>query len=221
MFHTLCILTISGPFISNSNAENFSTYRKQRIGLSVSVHNLAQIKAAANYDTYLNALHNRIIMPGLSYEECNFWQKDFGVERMWVDVQHSNDDSSIESIMKEDTKNAKLKWVDIISAGDMYVMPFKTIAFRVRNAKGRYTSGMGTVDFIDKKHYSGYNIKQYDFLKANKKTNNLVSKLMGTQKQEEYDPNRKVHNHPTSFEDDDLDILNNNEVNIDPVKYIK
>ena len=209
-----------GPFISDKNVELFSTATKNSVGLTISVHNLEQIKRAANYFTYLNAIRNRVIMAGLSYPECKFWASDdFPVKRVWSDVGHSTNDSSVESIMNEDMSKAHLEWIDVINPGDMFVMKFKTCAFRVKNAGGRYTAGMGNLDFIEPKHLQPAQEKKYDF-------NSLISKSKSGHSSSKFaNPFSKakqgesVDEAADSFEDDDTDIFNNDETSIDPVKY--
>lgn len=187
------------PFISNSAVEFFSTCRKQRIGVTVTIHNLKQLKDKANVDTYLNALHNRILMPGLTFEEYQFWMKDFGVERMWEGIKSSDDDSSIESMMKEDTKSAKLIWADIMNAGEMNQMKFKSCSYKVKNIKGRYTVGMGALDFVKPEHLSGYKPKYVDFTKltTSKKNKTIKNKFANKLKTPSLSNHVKVTAEPT------------------------
>ena len=210
-----------GPFISDKNAELFSTATKSKVGITISVHNLEQIKKAANHFTYLNALRNRIIMAGLTFPECKFWaDDDFPVVRVWSKVGHSTDDSSIEAMMNEDMSKAHLEWVSVVNPGEMFVMGPTTVAFRVKNTSSRYTAGMGKLSTIDKKHFEPAEVKTYDFnaiaskaktTKSSKFANPLSKRKKGTTVDESSD----------SFADDDTDILNNDEVDIDPIKYNK
>lgn len=212
-----------GPFISDSNADIFSMATKSKVGVSIAVNNLEEIKKGANYYTYLNAIRNRIIMSGLTFPECNFWATDdFPVKRIWKDVGHSVDDSSTESIMKEkDMSKAYLKWVDTVNPGEMFVMGFKTCAFRVRDNSGRYTSGMGKLDFIDKKHLIPSKEKSYNFNyysnRSKSKDDKLSSKFGSPFNKRK--AGTSVEDSPDSFADDDTDILNNDEVSINPIKY--
>ena len=213
-----------GPFISESNAELLSTATKSHVGITVTVHNLEQIKKAANYYTYLNAIRNRIIMSGLTFPECKFWaEDDFPVKRIWADVGHSTDDSSVESIMDEDMSKAHLKWEKTVNPGEMFVMKFKTCAFKLKNDKGRYTSGMGNLDFIDNKHFQPNPDKFFDFnaLVNKSKLRKSSSKIANPFNKKNTGSNTSVDDHPYSFEDDDTDIFNNDETSIDPIKYNK
>lgn len=209
------------PFISDKNAELFSTATKNRVGVTITVHNLEQIKRAANYLTYLNAIRNRIIMAGLSYPECQFWANDdFPVERIWENVGHSTDDSSIESIMQEhDMDKAHLIWEKVVNPGDMFVMKFKTCAFNLKNDKGRFTAGMGKLDFIDKKHYDPVQDKFYDFNAFSHKARNVKDSSKFTNPFTKDKAKVSVDDHPDSFADDDTNIFNNDETSIDPIKY--
>ena len=79
---------------------------------------------------------------------------------------------------------------------------------------------MGKLSTIDKKHFEPAEVKTYDFnaiaskaktTKSSKFANPLSKRKKGTTVDESSD----------SFVDDDTDILNNDEVNIDPIKYNK
>ena len=207
-----------GPFISDKSVELFSTATKSHVGISIAVHNLEQIKRNANYLTYLNAIRNRVIMSGLSFPECTFWAKDdFPVERVWTGVGHSTDDSSIESIMEE-SSDGKLEWVNVVNPGEMFVMKFKTCAFKLKNAGGRYTAGMGKLDFIDRKHLQPSQDKKYDFNSyANKTKSSSSSKFADPFARRDKDTS--VDDSHDSFEDNDTNIFNNDETSIDPIKY--
>lgn len=208
-----------GPFISDSNAELLSTATKGRVGMTITVHNLEQLKKAANYYTFLNGTKNRIIMAGLSFPECKFWAiDDFPVERVWADVGHSTDDSSIESIMNEkDMSKAHLKWEQVVNPGEMFVLKFKSCAYRVKNNSGRYTAGLGKLDFIDKKHFEPVQEKQYNFntyLNKKEKSSSKFANPFAKNKSK-----TSVDENLDSFADDDTDIFNNDETSIDPIKY--
>ncbi len=209
-----------GPFLSDKNAEMFSMGTRGNVGISIAVNNLEEIKKAANYLTYLNALRNRVIMAGLTYPECKFWATDdFPVRRVWSKVGYSTDDSSVEKMMDEDGSKAHLEWIDTVNPGEMFVMKFKSCAFRVKNTSGRYTSGMGKLDFIDQKHLVPAKEKSYNFnIYSNRNKDSKSSSKFASP----FSKGRtvtSVDDSPDSFADDDTDILNNDEVSIDPIKY--
>lgn len=158
-------------YICKDTEAIFTIYRKYRVGTIISAQNLSQLglKGQSKYrDTILSNCTSKLVFGGLTREENDIWEKEFGDHREWK-YSVSYDTKKVEY----DTKlsSPKWDWKENIKSGKLQALPFKNCAYKIKDMKGKNIYGDGKVDFLEAKYKEPHNGKFYDF---NRFTNGIA-----------------------------------------------
>jgi len=162
-------------FITHATTNMFTLYRKYKIGVVISAQNLRQLgqKSSGRFrETILSNCYNKFVFGNNSVEDNEWWSKEIGEMREWVFTHTYNTEE-----VKYDSKygNAKLEYKVKFTAGKIQNLPAKVCAYKVKNAKGKFDSGLLKVDFIASKYHEKHDSKQYNFSKF---TNGIATKTV-------------------------------------------
>jgi len=152
-------------YIGKDTEAIFTVYRKYRVGSIISAQNLSQLglKGQSKYrDTILSNCTSKLVFGGLTREENDIWEKEFGDHREWKFTSTYNTDK-----VEYDSKlgNPKWDWKENIKSGKLQALPFKSCAYKIKDMKGKNIYGDGKVDFLEAKYKEPHNSKVYDFTK--------------------------------------------------------
>lgn len=151
-------------YVSPATEPLFTIYRKYHVGTILSTQNLTQLGARATKyrDLIMSNSTSKLVFGGVTREESEIWQKEFGDHREWkftstYDTSKVSYDSKISS--------PKWEWKENIASGKLQALKFKDCAYIIKDLKGRNNYGDGKVDFLEAKYKEPHVAKKYDFTK--------------------------------------------------------
>lgn len=143
----------------------YTIYRKYHVGTMISAQNLTQLgfKGHSKYrDNIMSNCTTKLVFGGITREESDIWQKEFGDHREWK-FTTSYDTTKIAYDSKLNTP--KWEWKENIASGKLQALKFKDCAYIIKDLKGRNIYGDGKVDFLEAKYKEPHAAKKYDFAK--------------------------------------------------------
>ncbi len=143
----------------------YTIYRKYHVGTIISCQNLTQLgfRGESKYrDNIMSNSTTKLVFGGITREESEIWQKEFGDHREWM-FSNTYDTSKIQY----DPKYSSIKWgwKENIHAGKLQFLKFKDCAYIYKDLKGKLNFSDGKVDFLADKYKTPQSIKKYDFAK--------------------------------------------------------
>ncbi len=193
----------------------FTIYRKYKVGTIISAQNLSQLglNGQSKYrETILANCTTKLVFGGLSRDENDIWEREFGDHREWkYNVTYNSDKVEYDSKLS----SPKWDWKENIKSGKLQALKFKDCAYKVKDVKGRNIYGDGKVDFMEAKYKEPHSGKFYDFAKF---TNGIVEedtsesnfkKPNFLKKDFEQDSNGDID--PIRTDDDNLNLFDNED----------
>lgn len=142
----------------------YTIYRKYHVGTIISSQNLTSLGARATKyrDLIMSNSTTKLVFGGVTREESEIWQKEFGDHREWKFTATYNADK-----VEYDSKlgSPKWEWKENIASGKLQALKFKDCAYIIKDLKGRNNYGDGKVDFLESKYKEPHLSKNYDFSK--------------------------------------------------------
>lgn len=142
----------------------YTIYRKYHVGTIISTQNLTSLGARATKyrDLIMSNATTKLVFGGVTREESEIWQKEFGDHREWKFTSTYNADK-----VEYDSKigSPKWEWKENIASGKLQALKFKDCAYIIKDLKGRNNYGDGKVDFLEAKYKEPHLSKSYDFAK--------------------------------------------------------
>ncbi len=142
----------------------FTIYRKYHVGTIISSQNLTSLGARATKyrDLIMSNSTTKLVFGGVTREESEIWQKEFGDHREWKFTSTYNTDK-----LEYDSKlgTPKWDWKENIASGKLQALKFKDCAYIIKDLKGKNNYGDGKVDFLEAKYKEPHLPKKYDFSK--------------------------------------------------------
>lgn len=159
-------------YICPATESLYTIYRKYHVGTMISAQNLTQLgyKGQSKYrDNIMSNATTKLVFGGITREESEIWQKEFGDHREWKLSWTYN----AEKIEYDNSKisSPKWDWKENIASGKLQALKFKDCAYIIKDLRGRNNYGDGKVDFLEAKYKEPHSSKQYDF---NKFTNGIT-----------------------------------------------
>lgn len=166
------------PYVTSSVEPLFTLYRKYKVGIILSIQNLAQLDSADSSkfkQTILSNCNNKIIFGNNSPEDNEWWAKEIGDTKEWsfnntYDTEKGTYDPKLTGIKY----GYKLKF----SPGKVQSLKFKQCFFKIKNLSGKNEIGKGALEFLPASASAPKKIKKYDFSKY---TTGVVSNHKGEQ----------------------------------------
>lgn len=192
----------------------YTLYRKYHVGTIMSAQNITQLgfRGQSKYrDSIMSNSTTKLVFGGITREESEVWEKEFGDHREWV-FKNSYNTSKVQY----DEKYTDVKW-DFkanIKAGKLQFLKFKECAYIITDLKGKKNYGDGKVDFMEAKYKEPHSAKKYDFSKF---TNGIVEEKVTTSKKKldltktDYEMDSQGDIDPIKTDNTDSKFLFNNE----------
>lgn len=165
------------PYITSSVEPLFTIYRKYRVGIVLSVQNLAQLGSSENNklrQTILSNCNNKIVFGNNSPEDNEWWSKEIGDTKEWMFNNNYDTDKG-----KYDPKLGGIKYGYKLkfAAGKVQSLKFKQCLYKVKNLSGKNEIGKGALDFLPASASAPKKFKNYEF---NKYSTNVLSAKKST-----------------------------------------
>ena len=172
------------PYVCRSTEALYTIYRKYHVGTIISTQTLSQLgKTNTKYrDTILSNATTKLVFGGITREESEIWEKEFGDHREWKFTATYNT-SKVE--YEEKLGNPVWDWKANIKSGKLQALKFKDCAYVIKDLKGKNNYGDGRVDFLEAKYKEPHLPKKYDFSRftsgiAEEKSNDKKKKVDST-----------------------------------------
>ena len=182
-------------FLNKETQSIFSTYRKYKVGTTVSAQSISMLNMNTMggpkiNSTILSNCASKIFTGGAaSTDELDWWQKEFGQWKQW-DYSRSFDGAKGEYDSK--LGGIGYKTLDKVKAGKMATFSLKQCAYKIIADSGKPAGSEGNLDFVASKHKEKHESKKYNFEKF---TNGSITEDSNDQK-------KKFNVKKLKFEDD-------------------
>ena len=130
----------------------------------MSAQNITQLgeKNSKYRDTIMSNATTKLVFGGITRDESQIWEKEFGDHREWI-FKNSYNASKVE--YDDKLGDVKWDWKANIKAGKLQFLKFKDCAYIITDLKGKKNYGDGRVDFMEAKYKEPHPAKKYDFSK--------------------------------------------------------
>ena len=192
-------------FITHATTNMFTLYRKYKVGIIISAQNLRQLgeESRSRYrETILSNCYNKFVFGNNSVEDNEWWSKEIGEIREWKFTHTYNTE---EVKYKSDYGSAELKYKVRFTPGKIQGLGAKICAYKIKNTKGKFSSGQMKVDFLASKYFEPQTSKKYNF--------NKFTGTVENQDSEEVNKKQKFDLKSIKFDSDDngeVDPIRNN-----------
>lgn len=157
-------------FVNKETETCFTLFRKYRCGMTIAIQNLSQLERTESMKFYKQVITSNsrtvAVFGDTNKEDSEYWSKAFGRYEYW-DMSSSTSTKPLANVKKEEAATEKFgvgfEFTENIKPYQLNEMPFRTLYYRTRDAKGTQIFGNGTTDFLDKKYLKRYSMKEYDF----------------------------------------------------------
>ena len=196
-------------FITHATTNMFTLYRKYKVGIIISAQNLRQLgeQSKSRYrETILANCYNKFVFGNNSVEDNDWWSREIGEMREW---SFKFDYETDKGKYSDKYGDAQLKYKERYKPGKIQSLGAKICAYKIKNTKGKFSSGLMKVDFLASKYHEQHNSKQYNF---NKFINGVA-----TQDSEEDTKKKKFDLKNIKFDESnngDVDPIKNNTTDI-------
>ena len=151
------------PYVCSATEALYTIYRKYHVGTIISTQTLSQLgpKDSSKYrDTILSNSTTKLVFGGITREESEIWEKEFGDHREWKFTSTYN----TSKVQYEDKLgNPVWDWKANIKSGKLQALKFKDCAYVIKDLKGKNNYGDGKVDFLEAKYKEPHLPKKHDF----------------------------------------------------------
>ena len=162
-------------FLSKETESIFSTYRKYKIGTTISAQSISMLTLNTIGERKINSAilsncANKVFTGGAtSTDELDWWQKEIGQWKQWkytrtFDGSKNEYDSKLGSI--------SYATLDKIPGGKMATFSLKQCAYKIIADSGKPDRSEGILDFVASKYKEKHTSKKYNFEKF---TNGSIS----------------------------------------------
>ncbi len=157
-------------FVNKETETCFTLFRKYRCGMTIAIQNLSQLERSQAMKFYKQVVTSNsktvAVFGDTNKEDSEYWSTYFGKHEYW-DLGSSWDRKPLFNVKKEsenpETISMKIDFTENIKPFFLPELPFKTVFYKSRDAKGSVIFGKGLTDFVDKKYYKKFKSEEYDF----------------------------------------------------------
>lgn len=153
-------------FLSKETESIFSTYRKYKVGTTISAQSISMLSlntmgGSKINSTILSNCASKIFTGGATDgDELEWWQREIGQWKQWsysrtFDGSKGEYDSKLGGI--------SYKTVYKIPAGKMATYPLKKCAYKIMSDSGKPSGSEGNIDFVPSKYKEKHSSKIYNF----------------------------------------------------------
>lgn len=159
-------------FVNKETETCFTLFRKYRCAMTVAIQNLAQLERTKSMKFYKQVVvsntKTHLIFGDTNAEDSQYWSDAFGM-RENIKVANSLRTVPLDQVhegstgISNESYSARVSLTEKIKPHALNQLPFKTLYYTYRDAKGEMKKGKGKTDFIEKKYLSKHYASTYDF----------------------------------------------------------
>ena len=208
-------------FLSKDTESIFATYRKYKVGTTISTQSISMLNRTSLGDEHLNSAilancASKVLTGGaLPTAELDWWQKEIGQWKQW-DYKRTFDGAKNSYDPK--LGDVGYKTLDKVKAGKMATFALKNCAYKIIGDSGKPENSEGVLDFLPSKYKEKHTPKKYNFEKFtnntiaedsdNKKKKFNIRKLKFDDNSGEINPIQDNNNSKFIFDNEDAIIFN-------------
>jgi len=159
-------------FVNKETETCFTLFRKYRCAMIVAIQNLSQLARTKSMNFYKQVVvsntKTQLVFGDTNVEDSTYWSDVYG-KREVLKVGNSlaitpmlQVDEGSPGISGEDY-GARVSLTEKIKPHALNQLPFKTLYYVVRDAKGNKKQGKGKTDFLQKKYKEKHEGAKFDF----------------------------------------------------------
>jgi len=157
-------------FVNKETETCFTLFRKYRCGMTIAIQNLSQLERTESMKFYKQVVTSNsktvAVFGDTNKEDSEYWSKTFGKHEYW-DIGSGWDRKPLFNVHKEAENpegiSMKIDFTENIKPFYLAEMPFKTIYYKTRDAKGSVMFGKGATEFVDRRFMKKFETEEYDF----------------------------------------------------------
>lgn len=161
-------------FVNKETETCFTLFRKYRCAMIVAIQNLSQLARTESMKFYRQVVvsntKTQLVFGDTNVEDSNYWSKVFG-RREVMNVGNSTEVTPLSQVkegstgVNSESYGVSIGFTDNIKPHSLNQLPFKTLYYVVRDAKGNKKKGKGKVAFLADKYKIKHEEIKYDFSK--------------------------------------------------------
>ena len=208
-------------FLSKDTESIFATYRKYKVGTTISAQSISMLNmntmgGSRLNSTILSNCASKVFTGGAApTDELDWWQKEMGQWKQW---DYSRSFDGAKNAYDPKLGGVAYKTLDKVKAGKMATFSLKQCAYKIILDSGKPQNSEGSLDFIASKHKEKHSPKKYNFEKftngtisddsESKKTKFNLKKLKFDDDSGEINPIQDNNNSKFLFDNEDAIIFN-------------
>ena len=161
-------------FVNKETETCFTLFRKYRCAMIVAIQNLSQLARTESMKFYKQVVvsntKTHLIFGDTNVEDSAYWSESFG-KREVLNVGNSLKTTPMAQIkegstgISNESYSMKVGWTDKIKPHVLNQLPFKTLFYTYRDARGDIKKGKGKTEFLEKKYTQKHEKTTYDFVR--------------------------------------------------------
>lgn len=157
-------------FVNKETETCFTLFRKYRCGMTIAIQNLSQLERNKSMKFYKEVITSNsktaLVFGDTNKEDSEYWSTAFGRFEYW-NLGSSATSKPLPNVTKEEASKESISmnidFTQNIHPFHLTELPFKTLYYRTRDAKGNQIFGKGVTDFLDKRYLKKFDVSEYDF----------------------------------------------------------
>lgn len=189
-------------YICSQTEAIFTTYRKYKVGTVVSAQSLDQLNVENKKyrNTIIANCVHKVVFGHNTPEDNEWWSQELGTYPKWT---FNNNYDTAKGEYSPTLGNISYGYKTKYAPGKVQNIKFKQCMYKIINDSGKYTNGIGNLDFIPAKLKEKQDVKKYNFEKY----------VAGNSVEAESKKAKRKKSVITSFSEDD-----NSELELDPIR---
>jgi len=159
-------------FVNKETETCFTLFRKYRCAMTVAIQNLSQLARSESMKFYKQVVvsntKTHLIFGDTNAEDSQYWSDAFGMREV-IKTANSLKTVPLDQVKEGSTGIStesyagRVDFTEKIKPHVLNQLPFKSLYYTYRDAKGDMKKGKGKTDFIEKKYLSKHELATYDF----------------------------------------------------------
>ena len=161
-------------FVNKETETCFTLFRKYRCAMIVAIQNLSQLARTKSMNFYKQVVvsntKTQLVFGDTNVEDSAYWSDVYG-KRVVLKVGNSIGITPMLQVpegsagVSGEDYSARVALTEKIKPHALNQLPFKSLYYVVRDAKGNKKQGKGKTDFLKAKYKEKHEAKEYDFTK--------------------------------------------------------
>jgi hypothetical protein len=138
--------------------------------MTIAIQNLSQLERTKSMKFYKEVITSNcktvLVFGDTNREDSEYWSTAFGKFEYW-NLGSSATSKPLSNVEKEEpqkeTTSMGIDFSQNIHPFHLSELPFRTLFYRTRDAKGNQIFGKGVTDFLEKRYLKKFNVSEYNF----------------------------------------------------------